>query len=121
MTPCSEASSDGVAIGNRHEPSILLLFFPECCSTLCLHQFQNLLPRNHAATVRPRPILLGHVADALGMLRGQVMHLGAVGIHVIEFPWARIFAHELPFADAHRGVAFMFPEHRTSTAVTRCK
>src|SRR4051794_2869848 len=93
---------------------LLLLFFPECRSALCLHQLQNLLPRDHAATPGPDMILSAHITDALWMLRGHVMHLGAIGHHIVEFPRAWIFAHQLPFTDANGCIALVFPEQRTS-------
>src|SRR4051794_16559560 len=109
------------APGSGTKVLLLFLFFPERRSALRLHQLQNLLARDHAAPAGPGMILVAHGADAFGMLRGQVMHLGAVGLHVVEFPGARIFAHQLPFADADRGITLMLPEQGPSAPVSRFK
>ena len=81
----------------------------------------DLLARDHAAAIGPAPILFGHVPNAVRMLRGKIVHLGAIGFHVVELPRPGILSHKLPFPDADSGVAFVLPEQRTARTVGRGK
>src|SRR5687768_12761247 len=91
------------------------------------------LERLHAHAVRPRLPLRREIADDIGVLRGDVVKLGAVAGKVVERPrialvdlrpWlnrgiaalhpvapaAGMDAHELPASAAHCGIARVLPE-----------
>ena len=59
----------------------------------------------------------GQFLHAIGLRGSEVVHLRAVGLHVVEFPRAvGAFRHEFPFAVADGAVALVFPEQRLRTA-----
>src|SRR6187431_1434898 len=54
-----------------------------------------------------------HGGDALGLLRGEVVQLRAVGDHVVEFPLARLVhrvPHKFPWSLTHGAIACPLPE-----------
>ena len=51
----------------------------------------------------------GHIFHSVGLLRGQVVHFGAVGLHVVEFPGLAFQRDELPLAPPHGRVSAEFP------------
>jgi hypothetical protein len=88
------------SVGVRPSPVISASLLPRRRSRLPPSSILESLARDDAATFGPGMILLCHVADTIRMLRSEVMHLGAVDLHVVEFPRSWIFA--LPFADTDR-------------------
>src|SRR5215207_7019600 len=99
--------------------ALLGLVLPEGFAGLFLHQLQDLLPRDDAAALGPGGVFGAHLPHLLGMLRREVVRLGAVRIHVVELPRAGVVADELPLADAHGGVALMLPEQRPALGAVR--
>ena len=79
---------------------------------LPLHERDDLLPVQHAAARRPGVVLRRHRCAPVPAAPRPGRQLGAVGVHVVELPRARVALHELPSADAHGRVALVLPEHR---------
>src|SRR6476659_17200 len=70
----------------------------------------EVFPWKHAAAPGPGVVMLLERFDELGVLGGEVVGFGAVGIKVVEFPRGAEMLDELPLAVADGAVAFVFPE-----------
>src|SRR5688500_467608 len=96
--------------GVQHEGMTGRLLLPEGArDALARHQLHDLLTVEHPTAPCPGLVLPCHVGDTLGMPGREVVQLGAIDLHVVEFPRPGIVAHQFPFADAYRGVAFVLP------------
>src|SRR5215203_5535925 len=52
-----------------------------------------------------------HVLDAVRLHASEVVHFGAVALHVVKLPRAiRAFRDELPVTDAERPISLVLPE-----------
>src|SRR3990170_8257255 len=78
----------------RNTRSILLLLFLFLLLFLRPGFLQR--PGLHAATPGPTFVESLQFLHLLGILRGQVAHLGTVGVDVVEFPAAGMLRDELP-------------------------
>src|SRR4029079_11899026 len=74
--------------------SVHLLVLPERRRALRLHEFENLFAWDDAAALGPRGIKRAHLAHALGMPAGEVVHLRPVRLHVVKLPIARVLPDE---------------------------
>ncbi len=55
----------------------------------------------------------GHALDAVGVLGGEVVGFGTVGVEVVEFPGLVLLRDQLPAAVADGAVALVFPDEGT--------
>ena len=62
--------------------------------------------------LRPQFPRRGHFLHALRLRWGEVIHLGAIKIHVVKLPWGGAERDEFPFSIAERAIALVLPsEH----------
>src|SRR4051794_39734503 len=80
------------------------------CGDGRLHRRQ-LVQLENVASFGPGVIQGGHLADSIAILPRQVFRFGAIGFHVVKFPAPAVSAHQLPFAQSHRSIAFMLPKN----------
>ena len=71
---------------------------------------------NHIAPLCPGFETVGKFFDLFRMFGGEVIEFGAVGFHVVEFPWASGFRHEFVLAVSD-GFAFVVFKEEGSLAV----
>src|SRR3546814_15517324 len=64
------------------------------------------------AARRPSVPVPRHLAHPVGLLRGKIVHFGAIGRHVEELPRLLEARDEFPLAVADGAVSFMLPKDR---------